>query len=367
MPVGLFSMIPLLRAKNKPSKERFSLGLDIGTQAVKFVKLKFFKEGVELCGFALEPVPANSKPDINRMMQSQNIKTVNISVSGPGAIIRYVNFPKMNNDELRQALRFEAQKHIPFSMDEVNLDSYILKEDLPDNKMFVLLAAAKKESINQRMKIIQEAGLKVNVIDVDSVALINAFNFNYPQDDLTERKAVALLNIGALMSNLNILENNIPRLSRDIHIAGNSFTQKLMDIFAMDFKSAEELKLNPVRNTKDIEVQNKISNGVNPDKERADKITAAIDAVLANLANEIRISFDYYESQSASSVAKIYLSGGGSQFFGLKDMLANLLGIEVEYWDPFRRVNISGGLKQETETIKALSGRLAVALGLALR
>ena len=360
-------MIPLLIAKNKFSKERLSLGLDIGTQAVKFVKLKFFKEGVELCGFALEPAPANSKPDINRMLQSQNIKGVNISVSGPAAIIRYVNFPKMNNDELKQALRFEAQKHIPFSMDEVNLDSYILKEDLPDNKMFVLLAAAKKESINQRMKIIQEAGLKVNVIDVDSVALINAFNFNYPQDNLTERKAVALLNIGALMSNLNILENNIPRLSRDIHIAGNSFTQKLMDIFAMDFKSAEELKLNPVRNTKDIEVQNKISNGVNPDKEKAEKITAAIDAVLANLANEIRISFDYYESQSSSSVTKIYLSGGGSEFFGLKDMLANLLGIEVEYWDPFRRVNIPDGLKPEAETIKALSGRLAVALGLALR
>jgi len=360
-------MIPLLRSKNKPSKERFSFGLDIGTQAVKFVKLKFLKESLELCSFGLELSQVDLKAAINKIIQSQNTKTVNISVSGPAAIIRCVNFPKMNNDELRQALRFEAQKHIPFSMDEANLDSYILKEDLPDNKMLVLLAAAKKESINQRMKIIQEAGLKVNVIDVDSVALINAFNFNYPQDDLTERKTIALLNIGALMSNLNILENNIPRLSRDIHIAGNSFTQKLMDIFAMDFKSAEELKLNPVRNTKDIEVQNKISNGVNPDKERAEKITAAIDAVLANLATEIRISFDYYESQSASSVAKIYLSGGGSQFSGLKDMLANLLGIEVEYWDPFRRVNISGGLKQEAETIKALSGRLAVALGLALR
>lgn len=332
----------------KIKKPALGIGLDIGTSTIKLVKLKFIGETVELCGFNLESTQTGLEPVtvIRKIAQSQHVKRVNISASGSATIIRYVNFPRMKEEELKQALKFEAQKHIPFSMAEVNLDGYILKEDLPDNKMLVLLAAVKKEFINQRLKLIEDAGLKVNVVDMDSLALLNAFNFNYADDNNIKTKTIAMLNIGASISNLNILEGSIPCLSRDIHIAGNNFTQKLMDIFGIDFKSAEELK-------------------INPDKERVDKITSAVESVLSNLATELRNSFDYYESHSASTVVKIFLSGERSQVSGLKDMLANLLGIEVEYWDPLRRINISSNI--ETQKIKTLSLQLAVAIGLALR
>jgi type IV pilus assembly protein PilM len=145
---------------------------------------------------------------------------------------------------------------------------------------------------------------------------------------------------------LDIIENGIPRLSRDIHIAGSNFTQKLMEIFNLDFKAAEELK-------------------INPDAERAKSISAAIETVFANLASNIRTSFDYYESQSTTSVGKIFLSGGGSKFTGLKDMLGNLLGIEVEYWDPFKKIKLTND--SDAQKAKVLSDRLAVAVGLALR
>lgn len=333
-------MVTLPKLKERFSKERFAAGLDIGAHTVKFVKLKFLKDQVELAGFELEPAQFN-------LQKLQDIQVVNMAVSGPATIIRYVNFPRMNEDELKRSLRFEAQKHIPFSVEEVNLDSYVLKEDLPDNKMLVLLAAVKKEIVSQRLKLIEDAGLKVNLIDVDSVALVNAFNFNYPKDDKREHRTIALLNIGALMSNLNILEDGIPCLSRDIHLAGNSFTQKLADIFGIDFKAAEDLKLNP-------------------DKERAQKINAAVESVLTNLAAEIRTSFDYYESQSASTVAKIFLSGGSVLFAGIKDMLVNLLGIEeAEFWDPLKQINIPSGI--DSGRAKAKSAQLAVAVGLALR
>ncbi|MBU3959113.1 MAG: pilus assembly protein PilM [Candidatus Omnitrophica bacterium] len=337
--------INLLRLKDKFLKEKLSVGLDIGASTIKLIKLEFLKEKPQLSFFSLEPVGNDLKAALKKIIDSQGIKAVNISVSGPSTIIRYVNFPKMNNDELSQALKFEAQKHIPFSSEEVNIDSYILKHNLPDNKMLVLLTAVKKESLNQRLKLIEEAGLNTNVVDIDSIALINAFNFSYSQDDNLKTKASALLNIGASLSNLNILEGGIPRLSRDIHIGGNNFTQKIQDLLSIDFKSAEELKLNP-------------------DKERLDKVLPAIEAILSNLAQEIRASFDYYESQSASSVIKIFLSGGGSLFTGLKDILANLLGIEVEYWDPLRAINISEGV--DPQKIKASSHQLAVAIGLAL-
>jgi len=92
---------------------------------------------------------------------------------------------------------------------------------------------------------------------------------------------------------------------------------------------------------------------------------AAVESVLSNLATEIRTSFDYYESQNASSVFKIFLSGGGAKFSGLKEKLAHLLGIEVENWDPFSRIQINEAVG--TEKIKAISGQLAVVVGLALR
>lgn len=337
------NFINLEKLKDKFSKEKCSIGFDIGTSVIKVVKLKFSKEDIELCSFELEPLPLNLSAD----SLSSYKCGVNIAVSGPSTIIRYLNFPKMSNDELKKALKFEAQKHIPFSIDEVNLDSHILREDLPDNKMLVLLAAVKKEFINKRLKMVRDAGINVNMVDIDSISLINAFNFNYsPNEGNPKTKTIALLNIETTLSNLNILEGRFPCLSRDIQIGGNNFTQKIADILGIDFKSAEGLKCHP-------------------DKERADKMAVAIESVLSNLALEIRASFDYYENQSASSVAKIFLSGEGSLFTGLKDMLANLLGIEVLYWDPLRQINLAEGI--DSERLRALSSQLAIAVGLALR
>lgn len=313
---------------------------------IKIVKLKFAKDTVELCSFDLEPAQVDQRETLNKFAKSLGLETVNIGVSGPQTIIRYVSFPRMSEDELRQSLKFEAQKHIPFSLAEINLDSYILKEDLPDNKMLVLLAAVKKELIDKRLRFIEGSGLKVNIADIDSLALINAFNFNYAQDDFLKQKAIALLNIGASLTNLNILENGIPRLSRDMHIAGNSITQKLIDVLGIDFKSAEELKNNP-------------------DSVRVDKVTQAFESALTNLAGEIKVSFDYFESQGTASVAKILLNGGSCKFAGLKDILANLLGIEVECWDPLKLLNLSN--KIDAHKAKDYSNQLSVAVGLALR
>jgi type IV pilus assembly protein PilM len=338
---------PSLKFKSKRGKDKFSAGLDIGAHSVKLVILKSQKDTAELCGFNIEPAELDAAPLLRKITENNNIKSVNISVSGSGTLIRYINFPRMNDGELKQALKFEAQKHIPFSINEVDIDACILKDNLPDNKMLILLAAVKKEFINQRMKVIEEAGLKLNIIDVDSAALVNAFNFNCPEYKTeTDHRAIALLNIGATVSNLTIVEDGVPRLSRDIYIAGNSCTQKLADYLGIEFKVAENFKINELKN--------------NP--EDSGKV---IEAIITSLANESRISFDYFESQSASSVSKIFLSGGGSRLFSLKDTLMGLLGVDVEYWDPMKRLKVPEALKgQKTELA---SSQLAVAVGLALR
>ena len=332
--------------KDKLAKERFTFGLDIGSRQIKIVKLKLFKDTTELCGLEVSSVQLDVGALLKKFKHSLDISYANVGVCGSSAVIRYVDFPLMNPAELKQALRFEAQKHIPFSLNEVMLDGYILKEFVKDNKMLVLIAAVKKDLIQQRLKLLEEAGLKANIIDIDSVALVNAFNHNYAQDEFVKDKTIGLLNIGATLSSLNILENNVPRLSRDIQIAGNNFTQKVVEAFGIDFKTAEELKLKP-------------------DDEKKNRVASSIEAVLAHLAGEVRVSFDYYESQSAASVSRIFLSGGGSQFIGLKDKLSDLLGIEVQYWDPLKHITISPDM--DSQKASSLSTQMAVAVGLALR
>lgn len=295
--------------KSKFSQEKVSAGLDIGTQAIKLAVLRFSKTGIDLCDFYLEQNAGDLSVALNKIIELKKIQKANISVSGPASIIRYVNFPRMSEDELSKSLRFEAAKHIPFSLEEVSLDSCILKESLQDNKMLVMLAAVKKEFLRERLKLMQESSLKVGMVDIDSLALTNAFNFNYSQGESVKNKAVALLNIGASFANLTILEQSLPRLSRDIQIKAN------------------------------------------------DEASA--------LSEEVRSSFDYYESQGAANISRVFLSGGGSISVALKETLAGLLGIETECWDPLKRISIAGNIN--SGNLKAVSGQLAVAVGLALR
>lgn len=329
------------------AKEKFSVGLDIGSRHIKMVKLQFSGADAKLCAFDMADSSLDPAEALKKMKQLHELESVNISFCGSATVIRYVNFPRMNTQELKQALRFEAQKHIPFSLQEVSLDAAILKDNLADNKMLVLLAAVKKEFMQQRLKPLEAAGLKVGLIDLDSLALMNAFNFNYPKVDLPDgHKAFGLLNIGSSLSSINIIDDEIPRFSRDIHIGGGNFTKKLMDIFGVDFESAQKLMRNP-------------------DAEKQGKIKASAESVLTNLAAEIRTSFDYYESQNTSSVTKIFLSGGSSRLDGLKDILANSLGIAVDYWDPFKKISLAD--KVDAQKLNLVSSQLNVAAGLALR
>jgi len=327
-------------------KEKFNFGLDIGTQSIKCVKLKMNADEAELIAFNLEESQLDPVEILKRIKNEQQVDLVNISFCGSSTVIRYVNFLRMNKNELRQALKFEAQKHIPFSLNEVSVDAEILNSELPENKMLVLIAAIKKELVQQRIRVLENSSLRPGLIDIDSLALINAFNFNYPDIGVPKDKSVCLLNIGATISNVNILDNGLPHLSRDIHTGGANFTKKLMDIFELDFKTAEELKVNPA-------------------EENVNKIKACVESVLTNLATELRTSFDYYESQYSSNVVKIFLSGGASKISGLKEMLAGFLGIEVETWDPFNKIKIPESI--DKQKLNQYLGQFNIAVGLALR
>lgn len=332
--------------KSKFLKNQASVGLDIGSSSVKLVKLNFLPETIELCACEFTDVKEDLGPCLRKMAEAYALESVNLSVSGQAIVTRYVIFPHMALQELRQSLKFEAQKYIPFDVNEVNLDACILKDNLADNKMLVLVAAAKKDFISQRIKIIEDAGLKCNLIDINAISIINSFLTNYAEDKAATLGTFALLNIGSQMSNLSIVDDSVPWLSRDIHIGGSLITRQMQEILQLAQNSAEDLK-----------------RGFDPVKYP--KIVSIIEGMSSELAAELRTSFDYFESQSASSVKRMYLSGGSSRLFSLRELLATTLGIEVLPWDPLRKIIFQEG--QDAQKLSQQSAYLAVAVGAALR
>lgn len=314
----ILSSIPL---KKKTPQQMARVGLDIGQAGVRALVLSGEKDKLSILAFSYVPIENNTAESIKRAISAIPFATakINIGLSGPGVIIRYISLPKMNKEELRGALQFEAEKHIPFSVKEVFLDAYILSE-LANNQMFVLLAAVKKELVQQSMHLMHSAGLEINIIDINTIALINTFTYLERQASpkpADSPKSSALLDIGLKFSSLSIIEGQIPRLSRDISVGTKAFA------------------------------------------------TGNKEALSANLIDEVRRSFDFYESQSGKSLETIYLSGEGSKSEGLEQLLVQSLSLPVKFWDPIANFNLE--TKVNKDLLNLQSHTLAVSLGLALR
>jgi type IV pilus assembly protein PilM len=356
-------------------KQTVSCGIDIGISSLKFVRLNCLKEKAELLGFALEQGVEDLPAALKRLKETYRIESAQVSLSGAATVTRYVAFPKMAYLDLMQALKFEAQKYIPFSLSDVNLDAHILRDDLSENKMLILLCAAKKDAVGQRLRLFEGAGIKINSLGIDALALVNSFAANRAHDEAASAKPAALLNIGAGASNLVILEGGMPRLSRDIHIGGNNFTQRLAEALNIGLKEAEQLKLNPDAPLPAVQPQPATAPAEGqaaPAEGQAapaagqapPKFEEIIEPVVNNLGAELRTSFDYYESQAAAAVTTVFLSGGSSALRGLKDALGSALGAKVELWEPFKGIPPASGVN--AQELRLLQPRLAVAAGLAL-
>ena len=296
------------------NKTKTKVGLDIGTSSVKVLALSQQKAaGVQLDFFAVQPFEGERSKEkiveaIKRAVTSSETKlqNVTISVSGQGVVVRQVLFPKMSEGELKSALQFEAEKHIPFSINEVYIDAQVIDQNAEGNKMKVLIVASKKDLVDEYLGYIREAGLEAEAIDCDAIAVTNAFVFNNPGTG--KDKTIALLNIGASMTNVCILKNETLNFTRDIPV---------------EIKSIDTLE------------------------------------------NQVRLSFDYYENQFGKGIDGIYVSGGGAKETPLLQRFSQAFGFEVSAWDPTKILSVSP--KVDAHALKDASGQLAVCVGLAIR
>ncbi|MEI7905692.1 MAG: type IV pilus assembly protein PilM, partial [Candidatus Firestonebacteria bacterium] len=243
-------------------------------------------------------------------------------------------------------IRYDAEQYIPFNIAEVVLDFSILGETVEDGqkKIDVLLVAVKEEVVNQYITMLKDIGIDVGIIDVDCFALQNCYEANYGKK---EDEAVALLNIGARYTNLNIIEGGITRFSRDIPIGGVTLTKDIAREFAVSFTEAEKLKRE--QGAIIIESEEVRLTRIPSKEDNRIKIYSAIVTSLGKLVMEVRRAFDFYESGSKKkAINKICLSGGTAKLKNIEKFFGERMKVPVELFDAF------AGLEQEDPSMMEL-------------
>lgn len=364
-PLANFKLPPLDFFRSKDT-----LGIDLGSSAVKIVQIRN-NQVVRWAYKELEFKDAGPESQVLErneilkqilkqfMAQEKNApKAASTSVSGNSVIVRYVKFPKMTKEDLSQTIQFEAEPYIPFSIPEVNIGFHILGDTIEEGqpKIETVLVAAKKELIDQRLDVLVEAGLRPIVVDVDAFSLENAYGYNRPAT--SDPETAMVINIGATVTTLIIMENGLSKVVRDVFIAGNSFNKSLQRIFDCSFEDAEKLK----RKGKILVTPDEKESTLAQDDQDALQISNTIVTVMKDLVAEIQRSMDFYLSQNPERQAnRIYLCGGSSNITGLDRYLSQELRMNVEYFDPF------ANLKGSSLPDPSLRPAFAVAVGLATR
>lgn len=337
--------------------KKTSVGLDIGSGFVKLVEVDHSGDQPEVSRVAMEPLlpdaivegevmdPGLVSDTIRILFDKVGIKGRDVvtAVGGHDVIIKKIEMDRMKESDAREVIRWEAEQHVPFDIKSVELDFQVLNPLEEGLQMEVILVAAKKELVDNRIALLADAGLSASVIDVDAFALHNAFERNYPE---AMEGIVALVNVGHEVTNVNILEDGIPILTRDIPFGSRRVREDLQRERGLTAEQAEDV----VQGREEIEGLSQIVG------QSADLVAVGIERASAFLMTR----------QSGEGLGKIYLSGGGSRIPGMTDALAERMNVGTHQVNPFERTPVRPDAALNLNLEEA-SPMLLLPLGLALR
>ncbi|HMJ08742.1 MAG TPA: type IV pilus assembly protein PilM [Pyrinomonadaceae bacterium] len=344
-------------------KKKSVAGLDIGSSSIKMVELEGKGNSLNLVSLGYENLPDDTIIDgqimelnvVSDVIQNVcsnhqvNADKVVTGVSGHSVIIKNIVLPAMSKEELEESIDWHAEEHIPYDLADVSLDYQITASNSESTN--VLIAACKRERIDNLRQAVQLAGKEPVVIDVDTFALQNCYEMNYQPDD---SQVVTLLNIGASTMNVNIVKGTRSLFTRDITVGGSQFTDVLQRSLGLSFQQAEAVKRG-------------VSHAVEGVEEKS--IEPLMNNVTEIVAMEIQKTFDFYRATTEDNqtiVQKILISGGGSKLKGLAQDLSVRLELPVEVLDPFRNIKIDAR-KFDPDYLSEIMPEMAVAVGLAMR
>ena len=335
------------------------VGLDIGSSCIKAVELKKSRGDIEVAHIGVEPLASDIVVDsmivdsgnvssaISKIFNENGIKSkaVATSVSGHSVIVKKITIASMDDSDLASSIGTEAAQHIPFDVNDVNVDYQILSDDISGPQMDVLLVAVKKDKILNYTNVLSLAGKSPAVVDIDAFALQNCYEYNY---EPAPTSTVALLNLGASVMNINIVKGTTPLFTRDVSVGGNQYTDSLQKELDLSFDDAERLKLGQKVGTVSEDAKMPI-----------------LQQVTEIIVLEIQKTFDFFRATAAGEhLERIYLAGGSSRVPGLMEALRQEFSLPVELLNPFQRI---GTANVASDIVDQNAGQLAVAVGLALR
>lgn len=339
------------------------IGLDIGSSSIKAVQLKQRKRSFEVSAFGMEPLAPQTIVDGTIMDQTAVVeairslwrrlklgrqKDVAIAIAGHSVIIKKIGVPRMSHNELAEQIPQEAEHHIPFSRDDVEIDYEVMLEQNAAGQMELLLVAAKKEVVADYTQVVKDASLHPVVVDVAAFAAQNGFEANY---ELRGEETVVLINIGAAISNINIVRGTQSLFTRDVTIGGNLFTEEIQKQLNMSQGEAEAYK---------------VGGGYDEQGVVPREVERVIAEVADIMAGEFQRSLDFFLATSAeTNVSRVCLSGGTAKTVALHRAIAQHSRLPVEVIDAWRNVSINPSL--DSEYLAAHAPEALVGVGLALR
>jgi type IV pilus assembly protein PilM len=337
------------------------VGLDIGSRAIKVAQISEKKKGLTLERFGMIDIapgyiedgtikePESVAETIRQLFKTFGIKEHNVAISigGYSVIVKKINVQTMSEDQLQESIHFEAEQYIPFDINDVNLDFQILGESEHNpNQMSVLLVAAKKEMINDYINLIQLAGLNPCIIDVDAFALQNIFEAN---SDI-ENENVALIDIGASKTSLNILKGKQSVFMRDVSLGCGQINQKIASLLNCSIEEAELIKF-----------------GDKTDKLKGEELSDIASSIVADWCTEIRRALDFfYSTYPDDQIKQIIISGGGGNIKEFRQLLAVETSAEVKTINPFERFQIDKE-RFDMAYLERIAPQASICMGLATR
>jgi len=339
-------------------KKGKTVGLDIGSGMLKLAVVEHGGGEPELSKIAVAPVLADAIVEgevmdpgvvadaIKAVLDTAGVKQkrVVVAVGGRDVIVKKIQIDRMNASEAYDVVRWEAQQHVPFDIEGVELDFQVLDPDGDGVQMDVLLVAAKRELVQNKIALLAEAGLQASVVDVDAFALHNAFEVNYPD---AMQGVAALINIGNDVTNVNLLQDGIPLLARDMSLGTKKIREDLQREQGVSADAADKL-IQGLERTPEMDafVQS-----------RAEEIAVGVERATAFLQSG---------SRDAGSVQKVYCCGGGARIPGLITTLEERLRVSVEAANPMQRLRVADGVF-DTLNVDEVGSLLMLSVGLALR
>jgi len=340
------------------SRKKTTVALDIGSGLIKLVVVTHGSGDPVLSKVAYTSVvddaivegeimdPGIVADAITSCLQMAGVssKSVVTAVGGRDVIIKKIMIDRVKEQQARELMRWEAEQHVPFDMESVELDFQILDPDGNDDQMSVLLVAAKRELVEAKVRVLGDAGLTPAAVDVDAFALHNAFELNHPG---AMRGIVALVNIGNEVTNINIVEDGVPILTRDLTVGTRRFREDLQRDRGLGAEEAAALLQGYDRSEHlDAVFQT-----------RGEEISVGVERAAAFLASS---------SRSGAQVNAVYVCGGGARVPGLLDVMAERLRLHVKPASPLANLVVRDGAFESFVTDE-VAPLMMLPIGLALR